>query len=563
MNSETRVCQNCKKDFVIEPDDFAFYEKIKVPAPTFCSECRYQRRLTGRNEWNFYKRNCALCGKSMVSIYNPSYSGPVYCQECWWSDKWDPFDYGQDFDFFKTFFEQFKEFRLKVPRIALANSRSINSEYTNQTRDNKNCHMVVATNNCEDCMYGNWNQDSKNCVDTWAIRKCEIVYESFNGHHSYRCFFIEDCVESSDMYFCRDCRRCNDCFGCVGLRGKSYCWFNEQLSKEEYQKRFAEMSWAYEDVQNMRERADEFWLKYPRRFYNGTNVINSTGEYIGHDKNVKYSFNTRISENTSYSQDAWEARDCMDLTETLDNELDYEMEGAGWGAKCICMTKSWNNHDSYYSELNFYCHDIFACMSLRSKSYCIFNKQYTEDEYKTLKEKIIEHMKKIGEWGQFFPAEISPLPYNDSLAQDYFPLTKDEAIAQGLKWYDRDSRDYKVTLSHEKLPAKIGDVSDLILQEIISCISQDSEDLKANHLRCATAFKLHPAELQFYRKYNLPIPHKCFPCRLQERLARRNPRRLWHRKCMKPGCTNEFETSYAPDRPEIVYCEACYNQEVA
>ena len=28
-------------------------------------------------------------------------------------------------------------------------------------------------------------------------------------------------------------------------------------------------------------------------------------------------------------------------------------------------------------------------------------------------------------------------------------------------------------------------------------------------------------------------------------------------------CPNEFETSYAPERPEIVYCEACYNAEVA
>jgi len=31
---------------------------------------------------------------------------------------------------------------------------------------------------------------------------------------------------------------------------------------------------------------------------------------------------------------------------------------------------------------------------------------------------------------------------------------------------------------------------------------------------------------------------------------------------MKDGCTNEFETPYAPDRPEIVYCEECYNKEI-
>jgi hypothetical protein len=47
--------------------------------------------------------------------------------------------------------------------------------------------------------------------------------------------------------------------------------------------------------------------------------------------------------------------------------------------------------------------------------------------------------------------------------------------------------------------------------------------------------------------------------------------KLWHRQCMCSKnhphhggrCSNEFETSYSPDRKEIVYCEQCYNSEVA
>jgi len=37
--SENRICQNCKSDFIIELEDFSFYEKMKVPAPTFCPYC--------------------------------------------------------------------------------------------------------------------------------------------------------------------------------------------------------------------------------------------------------------------------------------------------------------------------------------------------------------------------------------------------------------------------------------------------------------------------------------------------------------------------------------------
>ena len=31
---------------------------------------------------------------------------------------------------------------------------------------------------------------------------------------------------------------------------------------------------------------------------------------------------------------------------------------------------------------------------------------------------------------------------------------------------------------------------------------------------------------------------------------------------MKEGCENEFETAYAPEREEKVYCESCYNKEI-
>jgi hypothetical protein len=101
--------------------------------------------------------------------------------------------------------------------------------------------------------------------------------------------------------------------------------------------------------------------------------------------------------------------------------------------------------------------------------------------------------------------------------------------------------------------------SDLeILKEVFECAHQG----KCND-HCATAFRVAPQELQFLRKMGLPLPRLCPYCRQVERIKLKNPLKLWHRKCMKPGCNNEFETSYAPERPEIIYCEQCYNAEVA
>lgn len=84
MQNETKTCQNCKQNFVIEPEDFNFYEKIKVPSPTLCVDCRQQRRYAWRNERTLYRRNCDLCGKNMVTIYSPNKPYKVYCHDCWW-----------------------------------------------------------------------------------------------------------------------------------------------------------------------------------------------------------------------------------------------------------------------------------------------------------------------------------------------------------------------------------------------------------------------------------------------------------------------------------------------
>jgi len=47
--TEVRICQNCKKDFTIEPEDFTFYEKIKVPPKSkeiVCCEQCYQQEVS-------------------------------------------------------------------------------------------------------------------------------------------------------------------------------------------------------------------------------------------------------------------------------------------------------------------------------------------------------------------------------------------------------------------------------------------------------------------------------------------------------------------------------------
>ena len=577
MHEESRQCQNCKSAFTIDASDFTFYEKIKVPPPTWCPECRYQRRLTNRNEWNFYRRPCGLCKKEIISIHNPNYSGTVYCQPCFWSDKWNPLGYGMEYDFSRPFFDQFKELRLKTPRIAMANTKSVNSEYTNQSEENKNCYLCVSTGNCENCIYGYWNNGSRDCVDCYMVEKCELLYESVNCTKCSSSAYLQNCSDCLASYFLKDCRGCTNCFGCYGLRGKSNFWFNEQLTKEEYQKRLSEFVLTRENIKNTLLKLRDIELREPHKYYNGKNNLVPSGDYLEETKYTNTSFNCRHAENIKYCQDAWFSKESYDCTEVF-SQFCYEIEG------CIAnrssfVAKTWEVFDSWYLDLCYNSHDLFGCISLRKKEYCILNKQYSKEEYNELLPKIIEHMKSTKEWGEFFPASISSFAYNETVAQDYFPLSKEEAISKGYSWYERKDRDYVINIKPYELSKTIAEIDDSILEKTILCKTQLREEEKKEYINCTTAFKITKAELDFYRKMGLPLPEKCFHDRRKDRMALRSPRKLWRRQCAcdyqsyknvtkhehhpEGRCPTEFETSYAPDRPEIVYCEQCYQQEVA
>jgi hypothetical protein len=192
MNSETKICHNCKAEFVIEPDDFAFYEKIQVPPPTFCPECRLIRRLAWRNEKSLYKRKCAKCGKIMISVFPQDSGLVVYCQPCWWSDSWDGSDFGMDYDPSKLFLLQLQELLKKTPVMALFGlySTLVNSDYVNMATSLKNCYLITHSDFSENCMYGSILDFCKDSVDNLMLAKSELCYETANCRECYRAFFF-------------------------------------------------------------------------------------------------------------------------------------------------------------------------------------------------------------------------------------------------------------------------------------------------------------------------------------------------------------------------------------
>jgi len=581
MNQETKICQNCKNQFTIEPEDFNFYEKIKVPPPTFCPECRFQRRLLFRNERNFYRRKCNLCSKNIIASYPADAPFPVYCVKCWWSDNWNPFEYGRDFDFSRPFFEQFRELSLKVPVLAIMNDDgvgSVNSEWSYDWAFSKNIYLCACGWYDENCLYSYYLCYDKDVLDCYVVNNSELVYEGINCDSCYNSKYCTLCFGCNDCVFGYDLKGCSNCLMCVGLRNKQYCILNQQYSKDEYFKKIKELQLGNRTaLEKMRKEFEDFYLRFPRKHVYHLKSVNCTGNHLFESRMSRNCFYAQRVENCRFLVNIDGAKDCYDCNNTGNPELSYESvtpdNSRGNKFSIFC----WKCTEAEYSNNCHSCVGIFGCTALKHVSYAILNKRYSKEEYNSLRQKIIEHIKKTGEWGEFFPRTLSPFAYNESAAIEWFSLSEEEAITRGYQWKGAEKRDYKITKTPEQLSENISEVDDSILNEIIAC----AHGGKCNE-RCTTAFRVVEAELQLYRRMNIPLPSLCSNCRHYARLRKRTPAKLWHRKCTCAGaksdnevytntishfhgadpCPNEFETSYAPERKEIVYCEQCYNAEV-
>lgn len=588
--TETRTCQNCKNRFVIEPGDFLFYEKIQVPPPTWCPVCRSMRRLTFRNERSLYSRQCDLCKKKLISMFPAGTSFPVYCHSCYWSDQWDAASYAKDYDFSKPFFAQLKELLTVVPQSSVMELMNANSEYANYVYKNKHVYLSYSTLESENIFYS-WGLDySTDCLDCSEAQHCELCYECLDIERCSRSTHLVRSKECIDSHFLFDCRNCRNCFLSGNLRNREYVFKNKQYSKEEYLARIgAYLNGTAWGLERARTEFREMIGKFLHRYAHIVRSPNATGDNITSSKNTKFCFNVQNCEDLRYSIRCLEEKDSMDVFGGGPGAtLSYECVSDGLGSSRLKFcTHCWQ------TALNIeYCgscsnvSNCFGCIGLRKKNYCVLNKQCTKEEYESLLPKIIEHMNdqpyadsqsRVYKYGEFFPSELSLFAYNETIAQEYYPLTKAEVLEKGYRWKDPEPRTYTVTKTNKDLPDNIKDVDDSILNEVIQC----GHNQTCNE-QCTQAFKLIPDELQFYRRMNLPLPRLCPNCRHYQRLKQRNPMKLWHRKCQCAGtasenktyqntvqhfhqeshCPNEFETSYAPECPEIVYCEQCYNSEV-
>ncbi len=553
------VCKKCQNSFEITESDLKFYEKASpsfsgkkyiFPSPTLCPKCRQIRRRGQINQLNLFQRKCDFSGENMISMYPQDAPFKVYKQKNWNVNTLDATTYGRDFDFNKPFFEQFEKLRLDVPHPALSSDylHDENCDYTNYAGKNKDCYLIFDSDENRDCYYCYGTNGSRSSMDCHRVQKMELCYECMDSKNCYNCAFLSNCETCVDSVFLNNCIGCKSCIMCSNLRQKEFFINNKPSTKEQYLEMKKKLN-SYTTIEDAKKYFHTFRLKFPQKYMRGFQNENCTGDYLSHCKNAEQCFDSMNLWDGKYcTQTFIKGKDYMDADECGECEILYEDTLIGYNGFNIhfsmgCFSQI---NDLLYCDICFYSSNLFGCVGLERKKYCILNKQYTPEEYEKLVPKIIEHMQKTGEYGEFFPLETSPVPYNLSIIYEHFPLTKEEALKQNLNWRDEDKREYQKQTY--KIPDDIKDVKETIVNEILACET------------CGKNFKITAAELFFYKRQGIAIPHKCFRCRNREKIVQKNKRELHPRTC--DNCKKELLSTFPPKCQEIVYCEECYQKSL-
>ena len=547
------VCQASGVTFSVSEDELRLLEHWDAPISSLSPKERMRLRYTFRNEFSLHRRTCDATQEPMLSTYRPEVEFPVYSNPYFWGDAWDARSYGRDFDFSKTFFENFAELHAVVPQSALETIYETleNSDFCNCAGHLKDCYLIVNSDYSERCLYGKGVNRSFDCLDCFKVSECEACYQTLNSNNCKFSTYIYDCDGCSDCHFSTYLIGCRDCFGCVHLRNKQHCFFNEQLRPEEYKRRVSEWQAQHTAEQSL-ERFAEFRASSFVKWMQEKNTENCSGDYLVNCKDCHNCYDCEKVEH------AWHCSDLkrgdavsyrnMDVSFYGDGVLDcYQSAIIGTNSnKLFGCYSCYSGNDLYYCVRCVNAsRDCFGCQSLKKQQYCILNKQYSREEYHALKDRIISHMKETGEWGKFFPAHFSPYGYNETAAHEYFPLSKDEALAKGFGWLDEQQKDFGA--ASYNAPAHIEEVPDTVLKETLACEATGRN------------YRIQKTELAFYRKMGLPLPRYAPQERHRRRMQTRNPRELHQRTCARSGVT--LLTTVAPSRKEELLSEEVYLNE--
>lgn len=334
-------------------------------------------------------------------------------------------------------------------------------------------------------------------ITNWS----QNVYQSVWINKSYNVFYSKYIYDSANIRLSTNMIGCTECILCDGLTNQSYCVQNKQYSKETYEI----------EKKSILQKKGEFLKYFTQLKDESTNIgsVNSTGMAVIYSENVDHWIfvnHVRNGKNLIVVGNGDKVENQYDcITSATEADHGYANMWVSPGTFMYCSMNSWYVDHIFYCVYVENCHHCLGCYGLKNKSFCIFNKQYTEEERFTLANDILEQMDKDWTLWTFFPWSMNPFYFNDTVAyliDDSF--TKEEVTKQ---WYLRRDEEIKVDIP---VWAEMIETKDLqsyqgfdmngerkINPEVLKKVICDE---KWNY------YRIVPIELEFLQKHGLPLP---------------------------------------------------------
>ena len=486
---------------------------------------------------------------------------------------------------------QFEKLRWDIPRLNLITVDNENSDFTTWTGYCKNCYLINSSEDSEDCYYWKVMQNCQNCVDCSYIYDSQKLYECLNVKKSFNCMYLYNSNNCTNCYFSDDLIWCSNCLFSNNLRNSEYYFKNKKLSKEDWLK---EKEKYLNSRENINKSLNIFNKEIiPNKITKYASIVNSTNSFwdvLIDNKDCFECYDVNNSEDCRYVNVWVETKDLMDCNNMyLKPERSYEVLGTIWTNNVHFSTYIFNSSNILYSQDCYDSKNLFACVWLRSKEYCIFNKQFSKENYEIEVEKIIKNMRENWEWWEYFNPIISAFPYNDSLALEYFPIEKileikdnkiisQEIINENWNWTvyvlesEKEISKAKLDLGWEEKIDILWKTRDkeiwipeniyfLESKDLKNTIEEENEEVFKKAIKCKKSwrpFRITPAEFKFYKKNNIPLPELHSDERYYNRLWYKPKRELHTHTCTK--CDKETLSVY--NKNIKIYCEKCYEKEI-
>ncbi|MEK9157353.1 MAG: hypothetical protein AAB448_04495, partial [Patescibacteria group bacterium] len=489
------------------------YCRFNVPPLTVSANTLWKWMAYYDAGYQFWWSKHPETGKPVLTFHHPA-SGIKVLPDVEWHAK-DFSTITENADPSKPFFDQLRALELRVPFMATFNRVEPENSITLFSFGDRQSYFTFACA-AERCFFACGAFQAEGSSLMHLVHQITDSHGILKSQRLFRCRYVRESLDCIDSTFLFDCRNCQNCFGAANKRNRQYVFMNEQLTKAEYEQRMAGIDLGKRSVvEQYQKQFDELLAKegvWPENF--NVNIQDSSGEYLANAVHCVECFDSSDAPTNQY-------RCCWNYGV---NDSNAYMWGSVDSTECYMCVSSPNSNQSKFCYRSFrldnceFCmtcsdlRDCFGCIGLKKRQFCIFNKQYTEEEYWRLVDEIKCAMLDRAEYGNYLPTALSSTFVPESGAVVYGGATEEQLRLLGGQIFEADAEgatgadriDPSKARRRDEIPDAIDDLGD----EWIGVPIYDEVSKR-------TFTYLRP-EVEHYRRLRIAPPNIHFIRRIQE-----------------------------------------------